>query len=190
MNCLCRQSHPFPEINAEFIALAADKNQDLVVRAYAVQHLRSLYERSRDPNIKDFLYSAMQETDTEISGGAILVLNYLMNQEEYHSDFDRNSVVQQAKGIALNKVANNNNRITAIQIASAAPDVELANELREIIRDEGSHSALRISAIAGLGKIGDESDIALLEPIAYSKKFERRAAAAAIKRLSVRGRGR
>ena len=45
---------------------------------------------------------------------------------------------------------------------------------------------LRISAIAGLGAIGDESDIAALKVIAQSKNFEKRAALAAIKKISNR----
>ena len=81
-------------MNAALIAIASNKNQDLVVRAYAVQHLRPLYERNRDIAIKDFFYQALLEEDTEVSGGAMLALNYLMNHDEYastahlHSYFD------------------------------------------------------------------------------------------------------
>jgi hypothetical protein len=175
-----------PGMNAAFIEIASNKNQDIVVRAYAVQHLRPLYERSRDVMIKDFFYKALAEEDTEVSGGAMLALNYLMNQDEYSSDFECAPVIQQAKKIALNDTANNNNRITAIQVASVGKDPELADGLRKIISDPNRHSALRISAIAGLGAIGDESDIAALKVIAQSKNFEKRAALAAIKKISNR----
>ena len=57
---------------------------------------------------------------------------------------------------------------------------------RGYISDPNRHSALRISAIAGLGAIGDESDIAALKVIAQSKNFEKRAALAAIKKISNR----
>ena len=109
-----------------------------------------------------------------------------MNQDEYSSDFERAPVIQQAKKIALNDTANNNNRITAIQVASVGKDPELADGLRKIISEKDSHPALRISAIAGLGAIGDESDIANLKIIAQSKNFEKRAASAAIKKISNR----
>ena len=186
MNRLIAQKRPVPNMNASFISIASDKNQDTVVRAYAVQHLRPLYERSRDVVIKDFFYNILQEENTEVSGVAMLSLNYLMNQEEYGSDFDRVPVIQQARKIALDNSANNNNRITAIQVASAEADPELADGLRKIIADKNSHSALRISAIAGLGAIGDESDIASLKVISQSKNFESRAARAALKKISNR----
>lgn len=186
MNRLVAQSRPMPGMNVAFIEIASNKNQDIVVRAYAVQHLRPLYERNRDIAIKDFFYKALLEEDSEVAGGAMLALNYLMNQDEYGSVFDRAPVIQQAKKIALNDTANNNNRITAIQVASVEKDPVLADCLRKIISDENSHSALRISAIAGLGTIGDESDIATLKVIAQSKNFEKRAAHAAIKKISNR----
>ena len=186
MNRLVAQNKPMPGMNAAFIEIASNKNQDTVVRAYAVQHLRPLYERNRDIAIKDFFYQALLEEDTEVSGGAMLALNYLMNHDEYAADFDRAPVIQQAKKIALNDTANNNNRITAIQVASTTSDPELVEGLRKIISDKNNHSALRISAIAGLGTIGDESDIAALKVIAQSKNFEKRAALAAIKEISNR----
>ena len=186
MNRLVAQNKPMPGLNAALIAIASNKNQDIVVRAYAVQHLRPLYERNRDIAIKDFFYQALLEEDTEVSGGAMLALNYLMNHDEYAADFDRAPVIRQAKKIALNDTANNNNRITAIQVASTTSDPELVEGLRKIISDKNNHSALRISAIAGLGTIGDESDIAALKVIAQSKNFEKRAALAAIKKISNR----
>ena len=186
MNRLVAQNKPMPGLNAALIAIASNKNQDIVVRAYAVQHLRPLYERNRDIAIKDFFYQALLEEDTEVSGGAMLALNYLMNHDEYAADFDRAPVIRQAKKIALNDTANNNNRITAIQVASTTSDPELVEGLRKIISDKNNHSALRISAIAGLGAIGDESDIAALKVIAQSKNFEKRAASAAIKKISNR----
>ena len=186
MNRLVDQNKPMSGLNDAFIAIASDKNQDIVVRAYALQHLRPLYERNRDVAIKDFFYQALQEEDTEVAGGAMLALNYLMNHDEYGFDFERESVIQQAKKIALNDTSNNNNRITAIQVASVGKDPELADSLRKIISDKNSHPALRISAIAGLGAIGDESDIAALKIIAQSKNFEKRAASAAIKKISNR----
>ena len=186
MNRLVAQNKPMPGLNAALIAIASNKNQDIVVRAYAVQHLRPLYERNRDIAIKDFFYQALLEEDTEVSGGAMLALNYLMNHDEYAADFDRAPVIRQAKKIALNDTANNNNRITAIQVASTTSDPELVEGLRKIVSDKNNHSALRISAIAGLGAIGDESDIASLKIIAQSKNFEKRAASAAIKKISNR----
>ena len=186
MNRLVAQNKPMPGLNVALIAIASNKNQDIVVRAYAVQHLRPLYERNRDIAIKDFFYQALLEEDTEVSGGAMLALNYLMNHDEYAADFDRAPVIRQAKKIALNDTANNNNRITAIQVASTTSDPELVEGLRKIISDKNNHSALRISAIAGLGAIGDESDIAALKVIAQSKNFEKRAALAAIKKISNR----
>lgn len=186
MNKLVSQKKPIPDMSSKFIKLASDKNQDIVVRAYSVQHLRPLYEINRDPEIKNFLYEALQEVDTEVSGGAMLALNYLSNHDDYSIEFDKSILIQQARKIALNTTANNNNRITAIQIASSVADPELADCLRGIIADHELHSALRISAIAGLGEIGAESDIASLELIANSNKFERRAARAAIKKISNR----
>ena len=186
MNRLVAQNKPMPGLNAALIAIASNKNQDIVVRAYAVQHLRPLYERNRDIAIKDFFYQALLEEDTEVSGGAMLALNYLMNHDEYAADFDRTPVIRQAQKIALNDTANNNNRITAIQVASTTSDPELVEGLRKIISDKNNHSALRISAIAGLGAIGDESDIAALKVLAQSKNFEKRAASAAIKKISNR----
>ena len=186
MNRLVAQNKPIPNMNEAFISIASDKNQDIVVRAYALQHLRPLYEKKQDIAIKVFFYEAMKEEDTEVAGGAMLALHYLMNHEEYGSEFDRTLVIQQAKKIALNDLANNNNRITAIQVASDTSDPELLDGLRKIISNKNSHSALRISAIAGLGAIGDESDIASLMVIVQSRNFEKKAASAAIKRISNR----
>lgn len=186
LNRLVTQKTPWSGMNAALIGIASDRGQDIVVRAYVLQHLRPIYERSRDIALRDFLYDALLEENTEVSGGAMLALNYLMNQDEYRSEFDREPVIQQARKMVIDENANNNNRITAIQIASTESDPELADTLRAIIHDEKKHSALRISAIAGLGAIGDESDLALLKDIAQSKKYERKAAASAIRKIAVR----
>lgn len=183
MNCLLAQKNPMPELAASLIAIAGDKKQDIVVRAYAVQHLRPLYERFRDAAVKNFLYVALLEEKNEVCGGAMLALNYLMKEDEYSDDFDIMPVIQQARKIALDNTANNNNRITAIQVAAVSGDLELAVALREIISDKNSHSALRISAIAGLGNIGDEADIPLLESISRSDSFERVAAEESLRKL-------
>lgn len=192
MNRLVSQVTPLWNMSDVFIGIASDRHQDIVIRAYAVQHLRPLYERSRDATIRDYLYNALFDDDTEVSGGAMLALNYLLSQDEYCSEFEREPLVQQARKVVFDSSANNNNRITAIQIATSYnndPDPELADALRLIIRDENRHSALRISAIAGLGSIGDETDLGLLKNIAQSGKYEERAADAAIRTVLIRHGG-
>ena len=74
MNKLRNQKTLPPELTGVLLDLYSDRKQNITVRIYALQHLRPQYELTRDAAIRQAFYDALNETDNEIAGGALLAL--------------------------------------------------------------------------------------------------------------------
>lgn len=117
MNRLRAQKEAAPELSEMLIDIARDRKQDVVVRAYAVQHMRPWYDVTRDPALKQAFLDLLEERDSEISGGALLALRRL--SEQYPQEFDRRMDRRRAAGSGGGSGAHVLSRVSALQVGDA-----------------------------------------------------------------------
>ncbi|MBS1454716.1 MAG: hypothetical protein HP002_15175 [Lentisphaeria bacterium] len=163
MNRLRAQKEAAPELSEMLIDIARDRKQDVVVRAYAVQHMRPWYEVTRDPALKQAFLDLLEERDSEISGGALLALRRL--SEQYPQEFDAAWIGSRAAGLAGDSGAHVLSRVSALQVATLLRAPETADAARRIVVEGSGHTALRLAALAALGELGSWSDLPLLQEL-------------------------
>ncbi len=182
MNKLRNQKEFPSELANELMSLVEDPRQDMTVRIYALQHLRPVYEQTGDSAVRELFYRALDETENEIAGGALLALRRLLS--DYPEEFDQALISRKAAEIATNSAVNDLTRTSAIQVAVMLGQAdEIAPALRELASSEGTPLPLRLSAIAGIGSLRDPTDRVLLEQLTTSSGPESRAARAALAKL-------
>ena len=144
-----------------------DKNQDIVLRDYAVQHLAAYYEqleitRQNDPQVQQTVqgvfWEALAETDSSIAGTALLALTRL---SEGRSEFDQNRIRAAALQLAGAGQAGELTRSTALQVSARLGTKEALPVLMQVAADGGT-LPLRISAIGALGTLGAPEAVSLL----------------------------
>ncbi|WP_176013988.1 hypothetical protein [Victivallis sp. Marseille-Q1083] len=181
MNVLRNQAHLPPELTGTLLALYRDKAENIVVRVYALQHLRPQYEKTKDPAIREAFYEALDESDTEIAGGALLALRYLAT--EYPTEFDRERVTSKALELAEQPETFLLTRISAVQVASSLEAPGLGVRLQELVKNETTPLMLRIASIAGLGELGETAALPDLEELSRKDSPAAQAALAAVRKL-------
>ncbi|MEG2076416.1 MAG: hypothetical protein RRY34_07925, partial [Victivallaceae bacterium] len=122
-NELLAQQEVDKHLAEKMIAISSDAAQNITVRIYATQHLRTLYEITHDTGIRNYYYALLEQSDDELAGTALLALNYLSSS--YPEEFERSIVMEKALTMAKNSATNPLNRISAMQVAVAQPDNEL-----------------------------------------------------------------
>jgi hypothetical protein len=166
MDALCLQS-PLPEGWGELLVqIHQDRNQHVVLRDYALQHLVPLYERldelpatpSQQPVIQQVLWDALSEVDSSIAGTALLGLSQLSEQ---HREFETGKLARAALQLAGEETSGELARITALQVC-ARLGVREALPLLEQAAQAGTTMALRISAVGALGTMGGPEQTACL----------------------------
>lgn len=181
MNKLRNQKEIPPELTELLIGLANDRKQDIVVRSYALQHLRPQYEQTKDEAIKEIFYSALDEHQSEMAGVALLALRYLVT--EYPNEFDRQLIATKVLDIVKDKDTYVLTKISAIQVAASLKIPEAEETIRLFASDVKQPFALRLAAIAGLGDMGTTADLTMLSEIQASKGPLSKAAMAAIRKI-------
>lgn len=164
LNKLRNQENIPAELTGKLLALVYDRDQDIVIRSYALQHMRPWYEVTGDEALKQGFYDALSETETEMAGNALLALRHLT--QEYPDEFDRERIGGAAEEIFADPDCCILSRISAVQVAGMLKRETILPAVREVIQGCPSHTALRLASIASLGEIGDASDIAFLETVA------------------------
>ena len=181
MNKLRNQRKPVPGLNRLLIDLCTDREQDEVVRAYALQHLRPQYEETGDPAIKTTMFAMLDETENGMAGGALLALRYLA--EEYPKEFDAGEVARRATEIAASEGTANLTRISALQVASRFGARELEPVAQRLAEDTSASLPLRLSAIATLGQLNAAGSLPTLQTLAGTPGPVGKAAGAAMKKI-------
>jgi hypothetical protein len=181
LNALRNQQPLTPELTDVMLDLFYDKSQDIVVRSYALQHLRPWYldEQQHDEVIRQAFYDGLKETDTEIAGVALLALRYLAEQAP---EFDKPFIAEQAAAIATDENSYILTRISAVGVAGKMNTAEQLPAIRELTAS-GNPVTLRVAAIAAVGELGTLADLDSLEQTAAGKKPYSTAASAAIKKI-------
>lgn len=183
MNKLRNQKTLPPELTGVLLELYSDRKQNITVRIYALQHLRPQYELTRDAAIRQAFYDALNETDNEIAGGALLALRYLC--AEYPKEFDTAVISRRAAEIALDGNVNNLTRLSAVQVAAMLDNAEIEPAIRLLAENASTPLTLRLSAIAGLGQLKRPESRPTLEQLAQNNGPEGKAARMALKKFQV-----
>ena len=182
MNKLRNQKTLPPELTGVLLELYSDRKQNITVRIYALQHLRPQYELTRDAAIRQAFYDALNETDNEIAGGALLALRYLCT--EYPKEFDTAVISRRAAEIAQDGNVNNLTRLSAVQVAAMLGNAESEPAIRSLAENASTPLTLRLSAIAGLGQLKRPESRPTLELLAQNKGPEGKAARMALIKFS------
>ncbi len=184
---VCRlqdQTHPAWGLTTTLIGIYRDRRQDDVTRDYALQHLVTWCEQGAadaqeaKARIRDVLREALTE-NSSISATALLGLHRLTPHE---GDGAENEI-----GISALKLLRSGqsaaSTATAIQVCAEREVSEALPVLREIAWDNRT-LALRVSAIAALGRLGGPPEIAVLQQIEEEKeKAVEPSVTAALRRL-------
>lgn len=156
----------FPqEYASQLTDMAADKNLDADLRGYAIQHIRSTFDRFTEDEqvaVLDTLYNVLDEVDNEAGGTALLTLTeFISEKRNIDSYIVKNAAERQAFGNA-SSVAN---KVTAMQCCVSLEVKDMSLQLRNIIENENSPRGLKLSAVSTLAKTSDEEDKNYLEAL-------------------------
>jgi len=170
MNLLRSQETPQNELTGVLLELLQNKEQDMVVRIYALQHLGLWYKDGGgrgDSRIADALHSAIQDTDSELAGAALLTMRYLAENDVA---FDAAELKTEALAIVNSPTANQLSRVSAIQVAASLS--EKTGDATPYLQyaESGNDMLMRMAALAAIGKSGDQSQRELLENIIGQEK--------------------
>ena len=168
------------------VAIYQDKNQDVVMRDYAIQHMNPAYAQARPDEkavLRQALWQAVEETDSSIAGTALLALN---NLAQNNAEFEKDKIAETALKLAGDEQCGELSRITAVQICGRTGTTQAEPLALQLAQSAGS-IPLRITAIAALGDLGDRSVKAFLQQIAAGGEDRLKPAAeSALKRLNKR----
>ncbi len=155
--------------------LVADRSVPLTVRDYALQHLFNVYEQlwreQPGPASEDALsrmeavfWSATKETGSEMAGTALLGLSSLA-ADSMSTGYATSNVVSAALGVLGVDRADELSQITSLQVCARLGATEALAVAARLAAAPGP-IPLRCSAIAAIGALGGEPEIALLNGLA------------------------
>ena len=179
-----------PEYEQALYSIMKDDAIDGDLRGYAVQHLRSAYsvDGADKSLIKEALFQALEDTQSDVSGTAMLAFsdprNGLIDQDGEDStelDFIKKRALELAADESLHVPSRN----TIIECCGRLGIKEIIPIAREIIEDQFKTIADKLPAIAAIGHTGDESHIPYLQKMSKNKRLAP-AANGAIKRIQQR----
>ncbi len=196
LNALQRQNPPARELGRLLIDVYRDKEQDVVLRDYAVQHLFTWYEQVAAQEftpplidaaqIQQILTKALDETSSSIAGTALLAFDRLAQS---HPEFDRERVGAAALNLLRNPASSELAQISAIQVCAELKLKEAVPAAMELAQTAAS-IPLRISAIGAIGNAGENQQLDLLAKLAASDNAAVKLAAnSALNQLQARLRG-
>jgi len=186
INALKDQSTPPAGLTATLIGIYQDRAQDFVTRDYAIQHLTSWCGRGAGdaPDAKERIHAILREATQEhttIAGTALLGLHRLSlaDRSLNRAQIDRRAlemVTMPETAVAA--------RITAVGICAERGVAQALPEIERLAQARGQ-TALQLSAIAALGKLGKTEDAALLRRLGRGADMALRPAIeSALKRLT------
>ena len=114
--------------------------------------------------VRESLWNALGERENSNAGTALLGLDKLSRN---HAEFDRQEIDAAMVDLAGDDQASVANRITALRMCGERGNVQALETARNLARN-GDTTMLRCAAIATLGELGTEEDLALLETYAAS----------------------
>ena len=174
-----------PDLVPRLAAMFRDPAHDEVWRDYCVQHLSRLYgelesETDRE-QAREVFWAAVNAKNGNISGTALIALADRCGT----SGFEKDRICAKALEMATSAEYGEPARITALQICATLGVAAVLPEARK--RAAAGPAPIRMSAMACLGALGGESDLALLKQVeSGTDSLLVNAAQAAAKRLNER----
>ena len=152
-----------PRLSVVMVSLFSNKNEDVAVRDYAVQHLGEWYPSAPDQEqLQDIFWEATNEDDTTIAGTALLAIR---KQSRLGETFDTERLHDEVLAIAQDEQANPLSRATAIRLAGDLRHPEVLPVVLEMAESEKASTVMRIAAIGAIGELGDASHVPFLEDL-------------------------
>jgi hypothetical protein len=150
-------------------AVAVDSDRDAVIRDYAVQHLRRVWERSAaEPNLRGTIVASLRRfvrDEPEISGAALLSLHLLESQPAIPGKAAEPAIttkeLEHLMHHTLNDGASRRDPRTTmgiLRIVGARRMLGLAPDVRQLVSDNSQHALVRMSGIAALADLGQQMD--------------------------------
>ena len=194
------------------VGIYQDRQQDVVMRDYAVQHIPPVYKKLSDQErvvLHTMLWQATDETDSTIAGTALLALLRISGTAEdvisrlpiaALSTSDRRSagpsrptpeidlarLEATALRLASDKHCGELSQLTALSLCGRLR-VAKALPLVTDVAQHGTDVSLRLAAIAALGDLGGPATVELLEELSLGTETRVRVAAtSALERLKKR----
>ena len=189
LNVLRQQATPAIGLTQLLIEIYQDTTQDCVMRDYAIQHAVTWFEQDAPdtPDAKDrirkLLRRAAQEPDS-LAGTALLGMHRLSTTD---LSFKREEIDQLALSHAVSVASDRATRITAIQVCSERGLKAVLPAIQTFPETPGS-LPLRLSAIAAIGRLGNEQNGEQLQHVeARQEQSLSTAINAALKQLKKQG---
>ncbi|MEI6779852.1 MAG: hypothetical protein WCQ21_02930 [Verrucomicrobiota bacterium] len=167
MDLLTRQGAPPTNLLQELCALYNDRQQDSVTRDYAVQYViaNGLRETARSaadrPVVREALWEALNETDSSISGTALLGLHRLAAIDPA---VETNRLDQAALRLTSEPGVGNLARTTALQVCAQRRLTVALPSAAELAKN-GDNITVQAAAIAALADLGAEPELELLQAL-------------------------
>ena len=161
---LMAQASPLPRLDAEFAKMYRDATEDTAWRDYCIQFLGPCYAKAQDPAVKQEILKVLNEAMRE-KAGAIAATAMLALYRNAVEPEVRTETAGVAAAAAADAAISPGVRATALQVAANLGHHELLPTARGLAQDEKVPAPLRMSAIAAIGTLGDESDRAMLDTL-------------------------
>jgi hypothetical protein len=194
---LKQQWPPPKELEAVLAQMFYDKDQDALIRNYALQHLATWYRQCEDkPSVLEALWAGTADPDGGIVGTALIGLARLSRERDELNPassqpgsatlFDR--LAAAASTVAQDPARSEIARATAIQICAELGAKNILPTAVALAEGAGS-VPLRISAVAALGALGGPDQTDLLNGLLAADDARiQTAARAALRRLEIRSK--
>ena len=143
----------------------AQIHADPVLRLYALQHLSFLHERENadgKARITNLFTTLAADDAGPMAGTAILMLSDL---QRAGASLDAAAIDTRAMALATSPQARHDVRVSAIHACVDRQIAAFLPEARRIAFDTTLPTVVRKAAIHAVGRMGDATDIALLEPL-------------------------
>ena len=181
-NAMLNQTRPPREFGQRLVSMFTDRTHDTLWRDFCAQFLGRWYRRTggdERARIRDTLWQATGETDTQVAGTALIALRDNVSQ----GDIDKDRLARRAYDLAVDGQVCESVRVTALQVCVGLGHQPALALAQEIVRGN-SGACLKMSAIAAIGTLGDASDLPGLEKLSQSPDVRlRNAATSARQRL-------
>ena len=186
LNALRAQKEPPPGLARLLMDIYRDREQDPVMRDYALQHMTLFYSKAAlddKARMQQVFWQGLGEKDGSIAGTALLSLNFLSQNTPA---FDKEKFKHEALSLAKDENAGEMARITALQVCGRNGIYDALPLARKLAKKSPS-VPLRISAIAALGDLGGPESRPFLKGLAEGPDERLKPAAqSALKRMKNR----
>ena len=172
------------EFAPHLIAMYYDKSLDDVWRDYCVQFLGQCYGKIENPQERAVVRNLFNEALKDkagIPGAALIAMSGLAENPE----FDRRKIAEAAYALCIDTNIDDMIKTTALQVCAKLKKHEVLAIARDMIKTS-KNVPLKMSAVATVGAIGDNSDHDILRSLAKSSDVRMRTASkAALKKMGV-----